>query len=635
MGNFSNDPQARLTESVGKHYVGVRMQQAVPVLDADWNLLEDLRRQEFELLGTSFIGSGVPTGSDGFHIFAVAQPNDFGIRAGLCIAGGKLTQNPADTTYATQPNFGNPAIVPPLTPLTTPAADKSFIVYLDVFEHEVDSQADPALVDPRIGLETAIRLKRDFVVRVARVPEDLPGLDTPPAGHVFLRLAQLNRKAANANITADMIQDLRDTQLSILRKIDVRDNTGLVLVDNARFKLMLQITSANVLAFLKYITTQFNPIFIPLAAAEILGLDAAAHVAHTTQAGLANINALTMANPSALTFLGQLYTAQQNFMTVWRDVVLQLGGAIKKYSSYTNFVTGLDQRLNQPTVATPIGVLTGLLPALNKGDLNAAVTMQEEIARLIGAAAANIARGTIQVTYANAPAGNLIVGQLARFQFRVKSFATQADTYTVKILPVSGWPRFLVDPLTGNPIPNNQVPVPASGGETTLFVDVTVQAGSSGLQLQVTSNSNPAEIDQSSSLVTLTAGQPAPPTEDKVQFILEAPFQATIVNGAVKVSKPPAPQPGSVGVRIFNSTGQAATFALDVKVVPGTAVGTWNVALSGPNSVILADGANARPGGIDMTVAGDSVSCQVRYTATTTIAGSTVVTETIIPYFTN
>jgi len=56
--------------------------------------------------------------------------------------------------------------------------------------------------------------------------------------------------------------------------------------------------------------------------------------------------------------------------------------------------------------------------------------------------------------------------------------------------------------------------------------------------------------------------------------------------------------------------------------------------LSGPNSVTLADGANARPGGIDMTVAGDSVSCQVRYKATTTIAGSTVVTETIIPYFT-
>lgn len=637
MGNFSNDPQARLDDSVAKQYVAVRLQQAVPILDADWNLLDDLRRIEHETVGLWFVGNGVPTGSDGFHVStnpAGLDVNDFAIQAGICLVHGKLVRNDANVRYTTQPAFGNPKFVPPLPVLTAPGANKDFVVYLDVFEREVDNQEDPSLVDARIGVETAVRLQREWAVRVARVPEDLPGLDTPPPGHAFMFLARLHRTTAN-NITAAMIEDLRDTQLSILRKIDVRDNTGLVVVDNARFKQMLEITSTNVLALLKYITTQFNPIFIPLTGAEILGLDAAAHVAHTAQAGLANLNALTLANRGALAFLRQLYTAEQNFMTVWHDVVLQLGGSVKKYASYTNFVTALDQRLNQASVNTPKGPLTGLLPALNQGDLAAAVTMQEEIARLIGAASASIPRGSVQVSYAGAPIGNLVVGQLARFQFRIKSFTTQADTYTVKILPAAGWPRVLIDPLTGNPVPGNQVPVPASGGETTLFVDVTVQAGSTGLQLEAISNANPAEIDQSSSLVTLTAGQPAPPPEDKVQFNLESPFQATIQNGVVTVQKPPAVQPDAVAVRIFNSIGQTATFSLAVEVVAGTAVGTWTVALAGPNSVTLDNGKDAAPGGIKITVAGDSVSCQVRYKATTTIGGVTVASETIIPFVAN
>src|SRR5260370_2847215 len=170
MGNFSNDPQARLTESLGKHYVGVRMQQAVPVLDSDWNLLEDLRKHELESFGTWFIGSGVPTGSDGFAIFSVVTANDFGIRHGTCLAGGRLTENSADVTYATQPNFGAPDVFPPSAALTTPAADKSFIAYLDVWEREVDSQKDPAWVDARIGVEPAGRRSSTWGSLMTRVP---------------------------------------------------------------------------------------------------------------------------------------------------------------------------------------------------------------------------------------------------------------------------------------------------------------------------------------------------------------------------------------------------------------------------------------------------------------------------------
>src|SRR5439155_20417479 len=259
------------------------------------------------------------------------------------------------------------------------------------------------------------------------------------------RLARLARQAGNANITAAMITDLRDTQLTLLRKIEFRDNAGNLVVDNVRFQQVLQNTRTNIQLLLRYLTTGVNGIFVLLTGAEVLGVQAAAHVAHTAEAGLAQLNAFAMGNNGALRFLQQLYDAEQNFMLVWRDVLLQLGTSVKKYASYQNFVTRLSERLNNPNV----GALTGLLPAINAGNLAAAVDMQEEIVRLIGTAARTIARGSIQVAYVNAPPGVLTIGQTVRFEFRVRSFTTQADTFTVSILPAAGWQRVLVD-NTGN-----------------------------------------------------------------------------------------------------------------------------------------------------------------------------------------
>src|SRR3954469_23422188 len=67
MGSFSRDTFNRL-----KHYVGVRLQQGVPLIDADWNELEDIRKFELQAFLKWFVGDGVPAGNDGFRITALA-----------------------------------------------------------------------------------------------------------------------------------------------------------------------------------------------------------------------------------------------------------------------------------------------------------------------------------------------------------------------------------------------------------------------------------------------------------------------------------------------------------------------------------------------------------------------------------
>ena len=60
MGNFS-----RNTFDPLKDYVAVRLQQGVPVLDADWNELNDVTRQElYDALSLTFTDGVQPHGFD-------------------------------------------------------------------------------------------------------------------------------------------------------------------------------------------------------------------------------------------------------------------------------------------------------------------------------------------------------------------------------------------------------------------------------------------------------------------------------------------------------------------------------------------------------------------------------------------
>ncbi|MCP4591529.1 MAG: hypothetical protein GY842_12360, partial [bacterium] len=112
--------------------------------------------------------------------------------------------------------------------LTTPETDRTDTVYLDVWEREVDSGEDDQIVNPIIGIETCVRTKREWVVRVAEGATELPG---PPPGHVFYPLATLDRKAGQDVI--DVVTDLRRTGLTLAGKVDRAGDriTGELVVD--------------------------------------------------------------------------------------------------------------------------------------------------------------------------------------------------------------------------------------------------------------------------------------------------------------------------------------------------------------------------------------------------------------------
>ena len=132
MGNFSRETFDRL-----KHYVGVRLQQGVPIVDADWNEMEDIRKYELRAFIRWFVGNGIPEGNNGFAIFAVAETNDFGIRggdgtaegAGHVLVDGWDVINESAIQYTAQALFNDNVLandwgVDPLPPLTTPAASQ-------------------------------------------------------------------------------------------------------------------------------------------------------------------------------------------------------------------------------------------------------------------------------------------------------------------------------------------------------------------------------------------------------------------------------------------------------------------------------------------------------------------------------
>ena len=176
-GNFSKE--GKDTFDPRKGYVGIRLQQGVPLLDRDWNELEDIRRYEEWKLRKWYVGNGTP--DDGFKISAVGPPaNDFKIGKGRCIVVGfEVVNEPEGKDYILYSEQKG------VDALTTPSSGqkREDTVYLDVWIEEVTSEDDPVLKNPDVNnIETCVRHKLEWYVRVC---EGSRGYDKEDYHHYY------------------------------------------------------------------------------------------------------------------------------------------------------------------------------------------------------------------------------------------------------------------------------------------------------------------------------------------------------------------------------------------------------------------------------------------------------------------
>jgi hypothetical protein len=191
-----------------KSFIGIRLQQGVPLLDRDWNELEDIRRFLERSLRANYVGEGVPDGSG----FAVSSPSypapaDVVIGAGRCSVAGFDLWNQSDEVLFSAQGDGVP--LPPALP---DAADV-LTLYLEPDVVRVSSADDPALGNPQdINLETCVRDRLVWSVRAVRQP------GVPAAGTYVI--AEVARPAGATQITSDMITDRRRTLLNLAAAVD-------------------------------------------------------------------------------------------------------------------------------------------------------------------------------------------------------------------------------------------------------------------------------------------------------------------------------------------------------------------------------------------------------------------------------
>ena len=247
-----------------KAFCNVRLQQGVPLVDADVNELDDIRKFEVRAFLKWFVGDGVPEGNDGFRIDAAtpsavdnftiasgapAAPSgtsniDAGLRhVGRCIVDGLDVIIKDNTSFKAQPlhpsrpdaaaqaaRLGGPVISMAGMDATGPV---TLLVYLDVWERVVKPEEDKTLIVPPLATETCARVKREWVVRTLQGTS----LPAPSEGHSYYGLARINRRADKDGKALPILQtditDLRERGLVMQPATLITDVLG---VDPAQYR---------------------------------------------------------------------------------------------------------------------------------------------------------------------------------------------------------------------------------------------------------------------------------------------------------------------------------------------------------------------------------------------------------------
>jgi microcystin-dependent protein len=180
-----------------KHYDKLIEQEAVPVIDADINEMQDIQRNRLHALILQTIGDGFV--DNGFKIVGSGASNDFSIKAGNGFVNGRISVKETDETYNIQADYAAP------TALTTPSISRTDTVYLHVYEEVIDGAQDPNIIDPTYGAETCQRVKLRYAVGVAE------GGTTPAndASNWYTPLATIARIAGQDAINVGDVTDIR------------------------------------------------------------------------------------------------------------------------------------------------------------------------------------------------------------------------------------------------------------------------------------------------------------------------------------------------------------------------------------------------------------------------------------------
>ncbi|MBI1424582.1 MAG: hypothetical protein GC149_14140 [Gammaproteobacteria bacterium] len=450
-----------------RHYVAVKMQQGVPLLDADWNDMDDIRRQEARLYLRHYLGNCVPDDADGFRIGAATSNNNFSISTGRAMVDGMLVINENSglsyTDQATLFGLSIDAITPP-NPADVPRTD---LVYLDVWEQEIgpvtSDRHDDRLVDVSVGLETARRLERRWLVRVAQDASDLATIATQ-AGHVYMPLALIVRSTNSPAIAPEWIYDLRTRNInvaqylkrpfSIVRGIHTFSNQLLVdLLDALRSIYLLRVENDQLFFDLTDNVARTMVLFAINNLVQVC----------TTAALQARTNNLNLGD------VGQVFTT---LLAAQREVLTTLSAHNDSPPTFGAFNSDYTARLNV------------LETALSAQDLIDAYEQQLSINQWLAADVDALPEGDVLVDFQDiSPLENLVAGHVYTISIEIRNELTSAQGHELidvnASLDSSFW---TVTPATQSLTLNN---VGQPGNSNIIAFQVTPNASDASANLSV------------------------------------------------------------------------------------------------------------------------------------------------------
>ena len=225
-----------------RRFIAVRLQQGVPLVDADWNEMDDMRRFGLRSHLRWFVGNGIPEGSDAFRLAARAVPvaNEVDVFAGVpvaplgtpnvivglrhvgrCLVEGIEALIDADLTFRSQdlhvavPGSAALAVlrgVPQIAEM--PVLNGTVCLYLDVWERLIRPDEMPVLVFADLGTESCARVRAEWAVRArVGIVAPQPGDADFIAGHFYYPLSLVTRLAADPLVYPGQVTDLREKRL--------------------------------------------------------------------------------------------------------------------------------------------------------------------------------------------------------------------------------------------------------------------------------------------------------------------------------------------------------------------------------------------------------------------------------------